>query len=459
MQSGFNNRRARRPMRCLPANERSRENTMDALEKSTMAKVTRRLLPFLIVCYLVCYLDRVNVSFAALQMNKDLGFTAAVYGFGAGIFFIPYFLLETPSNLLLVRFGARRWIARIMFTWGLLSALTAFVWNDTSFYVIRFLLGAAEAGFFPGILFYLTLFFPAAYRARMVGLYMAAIPLSAVIGAPLSSFLLYLDGGLGLKGWQWIFITEAVPTVLLSLVVLTRLTDDPKDANWLAPEERSWLIGTLGAERRQRLARHDMTVRQVLLNPRVLLFGVAGFAIAHSISGISFFLPQIVKAFGLTNMQTGLVSAIPFAIGAAGMILYGRRSDRVKERRSHCGIALLCTAIGLVGAAMLDDPYLRLAALCFASFGAFAVLPVFWAMPTAFLSGAAAAAGVAYINSIANVASFVGPFVTGWIKDATGSFSGGLLVIATTQIIGAIAILCIEHDASLEKAPQGLLAE
>jgi len=437
----------------------ARGRELDPLEVSTMAKVTRRLLPFMIVCYLVCYLDRVNVSFAALQMNQDLGFTATVYGFGAGIFFIPYFLLETPSNLVLVRVGARRWIARIMFSWGILSGCTAFIWNDTSFYVIRFLLGAAEAGFFPGVLFYLTLFFPSAYRARMVGWYMAAIPLSAVLGAPLSSFLLYLDGGFGLKGWQWIFITEAVPSVILSFVVLFYLTDDPKDARWLADEQRGWLVRRMHVERQHRLAAHDMSVWQVLVNPRVLLLGVAGFAIAHSISGISFFLPQIIKAFGLTNMQTGLVSAIPFAIGAAGMIWYGRRSDRLMERRSHCSIALLLTAIGLVAAAMLEDPYLRLASLCFASFGAFAVLPVFWAMPTAFLSGAAAAAGVAYINSIANLASFVGPFVTGWIKDATGSFTGGLVVIAASQIVGAIAILCIEHDRALEHAPEALVAE
>ncbi len=432
---------------------------MDALEASTMARVTRRLLPFLIACYLVCYLDRVNVSFAALQMNKDLGFSATVYGFGAGIFFIPYFLLETPSNLVLVKVGARRWIARIMLTWGILSGATAFIWNDTSFYVIRFLLGAAEAGFFPGILFYLTLFFPAAYRARMIGFYMAAIPLSAVIGAPLSGFLLYIDGGLGLKGWQWIFLAEALPTIILGFVVLFYLTDDPKDAQWLAPAQRNWLTGRMAAERQQRLAAHDVSVWRVLVDPRVLLFGVAGFAIAHSISGISFFLPQIVKAFGLTNAQTGLVSAIPFVVGTVGMIWYGRRSDRLMERRSHCSIALLCTAVGLVAAAMLDAPMLRLLALCFASFGAFAVLPVFWSMPTAFLSGAAAAAGIAYINSIANMASFVGPFVTGWIKDATGSFSGGLIVIATTQIIGAIAILCIEHNTALEKAPATLAAE
>ncbi len=431
---------------------------MDALEKSTMAKVSRRLLPFLIICYLVCYLDRVNVSFAALEMNKDLGFTAAVYGFGAGIFFIPYFLLETPSNLLLVRFGARRWIARIMFTWGLLSGLTAFVWNDISFYTIRFLLGAAEAGFFPGILFYLTLFFPAQYRARMVGLYMAAIPLSAVIGSPLSSFILYLDGGFGLRGWQWVFVIEAIPALVLSGVVLFWLTDHPRDAKWLPSGEREWLVNTIEAENRASRAAHDPSVWQVLTNPRVLLFGVAGFAIAHSISGISFFLPQIVKAFGLTNMQTGLVSAIPFAVGAVSMILYGRRSDRLMERRSHCSIALLCTAIGLVAAAMLEDPYLRLASLCFASFGAFAVLPVFWAMPTALLAGAAAAAGVAYINSIANVASFVGPFLTGWIKDATGSFNGGLIVIAATQIVGAIAILCIDYDTSTEKVARRRLA-
>jgi len=419
-----------------------------------MRKVLKRLIPLAIICYFVNYLDRVNLSFAALEMNKDLGFSSTVYGFGAGVFFVAYFLLETPSNLILVKVGARRWIARIMFTWGLLSGAMAFVQGETSFYIIRFLLGAAEAGFFPGMLFYLSLYFPAAYRGRMVSTFMAATAFSAVFGAPLSGIILSnMDGIAGFRGWQWVFITEAIPALILSIVVLMVLKDTPAEATWLAPDEREWLVARQAAEQRQREASHKMSVLQVLKNPRVLLLGIGGFGIAYSTYGIVYFLPQIVKQFGLTNMQTGFVSAIPFLVAALGMIWYGQRSDRVLERRSHCAIAFLLCAIGLVATALLPSPALRLIALCVAAFGAWSTLPVFWAMPTAFLSGAAAAAGVAYINSIANIAGFVGPFIMGWIKDATGSFDGGLLVIASVTIGAAIAVLCTDHDRALEVRP------
>ena len=427
---------------------------MEEIETRTMKKVMGQLIPFAIICYFVNYLDRVNLSFAALGMNKDLGFSATVYGFGAGVFFIAYFLLETPSNLILVKVGARRWIARIMFTWGLISGGMAFVQGETSFYVLRFLLGAAEAGFFPGMLFYLSLFFPAAYRARMVGMFMAATAFSAVFGAPVSGMILSMDGIAGFKGWQWVFLTEAVPALILSIVILFRLKDSPAEATWLAPDERAWLVARQAAERRQREAVHDFSVWQVLHNPRVITLGLSGFGIAYSTYGIVYFLPQIVKEFGLTNLQTGFVSAIPFAVAAAGMIWYGRRSDRRMERRSHCAIAFMICAIGLVATALLPSPTLRLIALCVAAFGAWSTLPVFWSMPTAFLSGTAAAAGVAYINSIANVAGFIGPFVMGWIRDATGSFNGGLLVIASVCIGSAIAVLCVTHDPELERTPE-----
>jgi ACS family tartrate transporter-like MFS transporter len=429
-------------------------DVVDGIEQRTMRKVIRHLIPLSIACYFVNYLDRVNLSFAALQMNQDLKFSATVYGLGAGVFFVAYFLLETPSNLILVRVGARLWISRIMFTWGLLSGGMAFVRGETSFYIVRFLLGAAEAGFFPGMLFYLSMFFPAAYRGRMVSTFMVATAFSAVFGAPLSGTLLYLDGLAGLRGWQWIFILEAIPALVLSVVIFIVLRDSPAQAEWLADDERAWLVKRQDAERRQREAVHDLSVFQVLFNPRVLALGVGGFGIAYSTYGIVYFLPQIVKAFGLTNMQTGFVSAIPFLVAACGMMWYGRRSDRLMERRSHCVIAFLIAAVGLVATALLPSPTLRLIALCVAAFGAWSTLPVFWAMPTAFLSGAAAAAGVAYINSIANIAGFIGPFVMGWIKDATGSFDGGLLVIACVCIGSAIAILCTSHDHALERTPE-----
>jgi MFS transporter, ACS family, tartrate transporter len=334
-----------------------------------------------------------------------------------------------------------------------LSGSMAFIWNEPSFYIVRFLFGAAEAGFFPGILYYLTLYFPAAYRARMVSMFMVAIPVSAVIGAPLSTAILYLDGFLGFRGWQWVFISEAIPALILSVVTWFYMTESPAVANWLEKDEREWLVKRQDAEVRQIEASHGMSVWEVMKNPKVLALGFAGYGIANEIYGLTFFLPQIVKQFGLTNMQTGLVSALPFAVGAVGMIWYGKRSDRLLERRSHTAVTFLITAIGLVLTALTPNPYFRLFALCIASFGAFSVLPVFWSMPTAFLSGAAAAAGVAYINSIANIAGFVGNYMMGWLHDLTGSYDSGLLVIAAVCNAAAFATLCIHHDKELEQAP------
>lgn len=418
-----------------------------------MAKVSKRLIPFVVICYFVAYLDRVNLSFAALEMNKDLKFSATVYGTGAGVFFLSYFLLETPSNLIMLKMGARRWIARIMFTWGLLSGSMAFVSSETSFYIIRFLFGAAEAGFFPGILYYLTLFFPAKYRGRMVAMYMVAIPVSAVIGAPVSTSILYMDGFLGVKGWQWVFISEAIPALILSVVTWFYMTEHPSQAKWLEKDERDWLVARQEAEVRQREAAHGMSVWQTLRNPKVIALGIAGYGIANEIYGLVYFLPQIVKQFGLTNMQTGFVSAIPFAVGALGMIWYGKRSDRVLERRSHTAVTFLIAAVGLMLVGLTPNPYLRLLFLSFAAFGIFSVLPVFWSMPTAFLSGAAAAAGVAYINSIANIAGFVGPMIMGFLRDQTGNFDSGLLHIAAVCNIAAFAILCIHHPKEMEQQP------
>ena len=287
----------------------------------------------------------------------------------------------------------------------------------------------------------------------MVSMFMVAIPVSAVIGAPLSTSILYADGFLGLRGWQWVFISEAIPALILSVVTWFYLTDDPAEARWLEADERNWLVRRQEAEVRQREAAHAMSVWEVLRNPRVIALGIAGFGIAYEIYGMTYFLPQIVKQFGLTNMQTGLVSAIPFAVGAIGMVWYGKRSDRVMERRSHTAVTFLIAAAGLVLTALTPNPYFRLFTLCVASFGMFSVLPVFWSMPTAFLSGAAAAAGVAYINSIANIAGFVGNYVMGWLRDLTGSFDSGLLVIAAVCNVAALATLCIHHDKELEQAP------
>jgi D-galactonate transporter len=428
---------------------------MDAVEIRTIAKVTRRIVPFLIVCYFVAYLDRVNVSFAALAMNQDLGLSQTAFGLGAGIFFIAYFIFEVPSNLLLERFGARKWIARIMLTWGILSGAMAFIpaiahttglGNENTFYLLRVLLGAAEAGFFPGIIFYLTLWFPAQYRARIVGYFMAAIPLSTVIGAPISGVLLYLHGGLGLAGWQWLFIVEAVPAIILAGVVFFYLTDRPADAAWLAPDECTWLAVRLELEQRQRQAVRDFSVRQSLVNPRVLGLSLVYFGAVATNYGLSFFLPQIVKAFGLNTLLTTLVSATPYAVGLIGMVWWGLRSDRVVERRFHAAFPLFIAAAGIAVSTALDNPTLKMISLCVAGFGIFANLPVFWTLPTAFLSGAAAAAEIAVINSIGNLAGFAGPFAMGWIKDQTGSYAGGLLLLAALGIVAMGILLMMGQD-------------
>jgi len=423
------------------------------LEKGTLARVTRRLVPFLMLCYFVAYLDRVNVGFAALTMNKDLGISATAYGLGAGIFFFTYFLFEVPSNLFLERFGARKWIARIMLSWGILSGAMAFVAGETSFYVVRALLGAAEAGFFPGIIFYLTLWFPAAYRARIVGYFMAAIPLSSVIGSPVSGYLLGLDGIAGMRGWQWLFILEAVPAVILSAVVFFYLTDRPADAAWLRPEQRAWLGERLEAEQRQRVAVRHYTVGEALLNPRVLALSLVYFAAVAANYGVGFFLPQIIKGFGLSNQATGWVTAIPYLIGVLAMVWWGHRSDAKHERKLHCAGALVVAALGIAGCALFDDPVLRVVAISVGAAGIFGCLPVFWALPTAFLSGAAAAGGIAVVNSIGNLSGFAGPYVMGWLKDATGTYTAGLLVIAATALAGAVIVLALRHDSGLEQAP------
>jgi D-galactonate transporter len=421
------------------------------MDARVIDKVSRRLVPFLILCYFIAYLDRVNVGFAALTMNQDLGFSATLFGWGAGIFFIGYFFFEVPSNIALERFGARAWIARIMASWGVLSALMAFIWNGWSFLGLRFLLGVAEAGFFPGIILYLTYWFPAAYRARIVGYFMVAIPVSTVIGAPLSGLILGLDGWLGLKGWQWLFVFEGVPSVIVSGFVLFYLTDGPDEARWLAPEERRWLVDRLAAERRSREAIVKFTLWEALAHPRVLLLGLVYFGVVAANYGLSFWLPQIIKAFGLTNFETGLVTAIPYLAGSVAMVWWGHRSDRTGERKWHCAVPALIAAAGLAASTAFADPTAKMAVLTVAGLGIFAALPVFWTLPTALLTGTAAAGGIALINSIGNLAGFAGPYAMGFIKDATGGFAWGLLFIAALAFMSFVVVLLLGHDPELER--------
>ncbi|MGC1351191.1 MAG: MFS transporter [Xanthobacteraceae bacterium] len=441
---------------------------MEYLEARTIRKVSARLIPFLMICYFVAYLDRVNVGFAALTMNKSLGLTATMFGFGSGIFFVTYFLFELPSNLALDRFGARKWIARIMFSWGILSALMAFIpniaeatglGNEATFYILRALLGFAEAGFFPGIIFYLTLWYPSVYRGRIVGAFMAAIPLSSAIGSPISGMILGMHGIAGLEGWQWLFIIEAAPAVVLAFVTYFYLTDLPADARWLEADERAWLRDRLDAERRQREAAQTLSVWEVMRNPRVWALALVYFGLVACNYGVGFWLPQIIKAFGLSNFATGWVTAIPYAIGAIFMVWYGYHSDATGERKGHTAIGLLIAAAGIAASTLTGNPALTIIAFTIGACGVFGTLPVFWTLPTAVLSGTAAAAGIAAINSIGNLAGFAGPYAMGWIKDQTGSFTGGLLLIAALAIIAMAIVLALGHNPALERAPAAALKE
>ena len=432
---------------------------MELVERRTLRSVSLRIVPFLMMCYFVAYLDRVNVSYATLTMNQDLGISASAFGFGSGIFFLTYVILEVPSNLVLERVGARRWIARIMFSWGVVSGLMAVIDGATGFYVLRVLLGAAEAGFFPGIIFYLTLWFPAAHRARIVGWFMAVIPLSSVLGAPVSGLILGMHGFLGLAGWRWLFILEAAPAVILAVAVWFYLPDRPADAGWLGEDERAWLVNCLAEEQRRRERSHQISVGQALVNPRVLALAVVYFGAVATNYGTAFWLPQIVQSFGLSAGATGFVTAIPYLVGTVGIVWWGQRSDARLERKRHTAIALAIAALGIGLSTLFDAPVGKMILLSAGAFGVFAVLPVFWTLPTAFLSGAAAAAGIAAVNSIGNLAGFFGPLAMGISKDATGSFVTGLWVIAACALLSMVVVLALPHERRLEQTSGKAFAE
>jgi MFS transporter, ACS family, tartrate transporter len=419
----------------------------DQARQSAITKATRRLIPFLCLCYAVNFLDRVNVGFAALAMNEDLGFTPSMFGAGTGIFFVGYILFEIPSNLALQRFGARIWIARIMISWGLIAAAMALVNSETSFYVMRFLLGVAEAGFFPGIILYLTYWFPARERARIVSLFMAAVPLATVVGGPVSGALLELHGLGGLKGWHWLFIVEGLPAVLLGVVALKFLDDRPEDASWLSKKERQALSATLAAEAKATRKVGYAGLGQALTRPRVLVLGLLYFCLVVGLYGIGFWMPQVIQTFGLAPLRIGFLTAIPYLFAAIAMVIWGWHSDRTGERTWHVALPLFLAALAFAWSASTLPLGLTMIALTLATLGIYAAIGTFWSLPTAILTGTGAAAGLALVNSMGNLGGLAGPSIVGVIRQATGSFTAALLFLAGALLFAALIALMFGYAA------------
>ncbi|WP_432251320.1 MFS transporter [Streptomyces sp. HNM1019] len=413
-----------------------------ARENTVYRKVIRRIVPFLILCYVASYLDRVNVGFAKLQMSDDLGFSEAAYGLGAGLFFIGYFLLEVPSNLVLQRVGARTWIARIMISWGLVSAAFMFVTNEVTFYVLRFLLGAAEAGFYPGVILYCTYWFPSHRRARVIAMFMSAIPVAGIFGNPLSGWIMDTFHGVnGWQGWQWMFLLEAVPALLVGVITLFYLDDGVRDAKWLTDEEKA-VVERAVADDSAHQTVHGR-VRDAFREPKVWLMCLIYFCFVMGQYALTFWMPTFVESTGIEgNVTIGVLSAVPFVAALIAMNLFGRSADKRRERRWHLVIPSLMGAVGFsLSAVWNGSTALSLTALSVAAAGVLTCAPLFWSLPTAFLGGTAAAAGLALINSVGNLAGFVSPYMIGALKDATGSASIPMYVLALTLVVGAAAVL------------------
>jgi len=411
------------------------------MEAAVISRLTWRLMPFLLLLYIVAYLDRINVGFAALQMREELKFSDNVYGLGAGMFFAGYFLFQVPSNLVLQRVGARRWMCILMMVWGVVSSSMIFVSNTQEFYALRFLLGAAEAGFFPGVIFYLKTWFPAQARARTVARFMTAAPLSGVVGGPLSGALLELHLKAGLAGWQWMFLMEGIPAVLLGVVTLFYLVDSPAEAVWLSGTEREWLLETLGRE--QKVVPTSGGTFNALKMGRIWMLALVYFGLNTVSYGISLWLPKMIKSLsGVSNFTVGVLSAIPYVAAAVAMVVVGLHSDRAGERRWHTALPAFAGAIALSMAAYSTSVGPSIFLISVAVLGVFSMMGPFWAMPTSLLSGAAAAAGIAFINSVGNLGGFAGPYVIGVVRASTGQFKGGLLLVSgALAVSGTVALL------------------
>jgi ACS family tartrate transporter-like MFS transporter len=411
-----------------------------------LRRVIRRLVGFAFICYVIAYIDRVNIGFAAAALQHDLGLSDTAYGFGAGLFFLGYCLFEVPSNLLLERIGARRWIARIMIVWGLVSMGTMFVHDATSFYVARVLLGVAEAGFFPGMVLYFTYWVPAAERARTGALFMMAAPIAIIVGSPVSEALLALDGRAGLAGWQWLFLVEGAPAVILGIAALRVLTDRPEQATWLLPAEREWLATTMSAERQARAQHGAQTILAALRSPKVWQLAAVYFLNTLVTYGVFLWLPRMLRELsGTTGWRLSALTAVPFIAALVGMVVIGRHSDRTRERKRHVAACALTAACGLILAVWFSSVLpLFVVSFTLSQVGQRSVMSVFWAIPPIVLAGPAAAAGIALINAIGNLGGFVGPSVMGRLRDTTGGYSGGLLVLAAALLVEAALVLTVK---------------
>ena len=409
-----------------------------ATEKSAMRKVYMRLLPLTMLLYFLCYIDRINVGFAALTMNKDIGLDAWTFGLSSSAFYLGYVLFEVPSNLVMEKVGARLWLARIMVTWGLASGATSLVIGPNTYLLVRFLLGVGEAGLFPGVILLFTYWFPDKHRGRISGFFTLALPVSVALGGPISTAILGMDGVLGLKGWQWVYVLEAVPTVIVGFALLWMMTDSPAQARFLNERERAWLVGTLQSERRAIEAGGKYSIMQAMMNPKILLLSLNYLGIVTASLGLLMFIPQIIKSLGTSNMGVGYATSLAYVCGAVAMSLFGWLSDRWGDRRWLLCLSCVIATVGLLIAGATMGSWWSLAGMCLAAAGFYGTKGPFWAMPPMMLTGAAAAGGIGFINAFGNLGGAVGPAVVGWLKDSTGSYSGGLYGLAAFTAISAL---------------------
>jgi MFS transporter, ACS family, tartrate transporter len=428
------------------------QTTSDRLEPAVVSRLMWRLMPFLFLLYIVAYLDRINVSFGVLQMRSQLGLSDLVYGRAGGIFFVGYFLFQLPSNLILEKVGVRRWISALMIVWGVISCLMVFVRGPFSFYGMRFLLGAAEAGFFPGMILYMKRWFPASARARAVAWFMTANPIAGIVGSPISGALLSLHGA-GFRGWQWMFLIEGLPAILLGIIVFATLTDKPEEADWLQGDERSWLLEKLASERQSEPAVAQADFWKVIVSGRIWLLSIIYFAVSATMYGMTLWLPTVIHAFsGLSYFWTGVVAMLPFLVTVAAMVLVGMSSDRTGERRWHTAIPAFTAAAGLAVAGFGSSTVIVVTGIGIGLAFAEGMVGPFWAMATSRMSGLSAAAGIAMVNSLANLGGYYGPYIIGFFKSANGGFRGGMLAIAAVLVVSGVTALIVGAEQSVRPA-------